>query len=298
MNIAVIGDLHGLVWEALRLGVRLQEEIGVPLAAMLCTGDLGYFPDAARLDPSTRKHAAGNPDELGFLARFAQPTPEVSEWLAGLPIPPPKLYFVRGNHEDHFALEPLHDTRHPTPVDAYQLVHYLPDNAVLELKGGDGEAIKIIGLGGVEVANPRKYHRLRMLQEASVAEILDRGPCSTDVLLTHDAPARLRERLGHDSRRPRREVGSELVDLVADELQPTYHFLGHWHRQLDCWSVGATTFCPLNIVRRRQDQRAPSPHCLGLLRWQGRDSHDFAYVNAPWLAEWRWAPAVALDGLL
>ena len=143
MYVAVVGDLHGLVWEALRLAVRLEEEVGERLAGVLCTGDLGYFPEVERLDRGTRKYAREDPDELGFLARFAHPVPEVTAWLGGLDHSPPALYFVRGNHEDHFALERLDGQGCPVALDAYGLIHYLPDGAALKLRGAGGESLRV-----------------------------------------------------------------------------------------------------------------------------------------------------------
>ncbi len=297
MYIAVVGDLHGLVWEALRLAVRLEVEIGERLAGVLCTGDLGYFPDVNRLDRGTTKYAREDPDELGFLARFVRRVPEVEQWLAGLDREPPPLYFVRGNHEDHFALERLDGKGRPTTLDAYGLIHYLPDGAALTFRGDGREAVRVTGVGGIELCNPRKYHPLRKIQEASAEALLNRAPGSVDVLLTHDAPTGMRDLVGEASRRPGREWGSEIVSLVAEHLRPVYHFFGHWHLDLPAVALGETTACPMNLVRSRRWQPGPLNHSLGLLRWHDARDHEFSYIQEPWLEEWRWAPMVRLDDL-
>ena len=285
MYVAIVGDLHGLVWHGLQLAVRLQQEVGSPLAAVLCTGDLAYFPDPDHLDKATAKHALDDPDELGFLQHFAAPVRAVQEWLDSLDCPPPPLYFVRGNHEDHSALERYAYSRRPVEVDAYGLIRYLPDDVTLSLTGERSETLRAVGLGGIERGNPRKHHPLRMIQEDLATRLLDRSPGSVDVLLTHDVPASVPGLLS--PRRPSR-IGSEIVALALEHLQPAYHFCGHMHWQFGPWRQGRTQVVLMNILRGSPDQESPSPCSLALLRWNGPQDHDLTTIEAEWFQTWRW----------
>ena len=68
MNIAVFADVHGRILLAFKLCARWQRETGRRVDLILQAGDLGAFPDLARLDRATLKHAGDGPTELGFLA--------------------------------------------------------------------------------------------------------------------------------------------------------------------------------------------------------------------------------------
>jgi hypothetical protein len=205
--------------------------------------------------------------------------------LDGLTRRPPPLYFVRGNHEDHFALAPHMRSQRPVALDAYGLVHLLPDNVPLTLTGADGEALRVIGLGGVEAANPRKYHALRAIDESAAQAMLGRSPSSVDVLVTHDAPAGLSHLCA--AARPSR-FGSEIVGLVAEHLRPRFHFCGHMHWRLPVASLNGTQTALLNILRRRADDDAPGEQALGLLRWDPSAGRGFGYVESDWYRTWRW----------
>ena len=70
----IFGDLHGRVLPAVRLASAWARDHGRPLAGVLQVGDLGYFPDPARLDKATIRHAKDDPLELGVLD-VVVPTP-------------------------------------------------------------------------------------------------------------------------------------------------------------------------------------------------------------------------------
>ena len=77
----VFGDLHGRVLPAFRLAQAWSREHGVALDGLLQVGDLGYFPDPARLDKATRRHAAHDALEAG--ARLvAEPSEEADAVFA------------------------------------------------------------------------------------------------------------------------------------------------------------------------------------------------------------------------
>ncbi|HEX5271729.1 MAG TPA: hypothetical protein VFW33_14625, partial [Gemmataceae bacterium] len=59
----VFGDLHGRVLPAFRLARAWSREHAIALAGLLQVGDLGYFPDPARFDKATKRHAEKDPLE-------------------------------------------------------------------------------------------------------------------------------------------------------------------------------------------------------------------------------------------
>ena len=54
----IFGDLHGRILPAFHLAMAWEREHGLRLDGLLQVGDLGYFPDPARLDKATARHAA------------------------------------------------------------------------------------------------------------------------------------------------------------------------------------------------------------------------------------------------
>ena len=74
----IFGDLHGRILPAFRLAMAWEREHGVRLDGLLQVGDLGYFPDPARLDKATARHAADDPLELGTCL-VAEPNREADE---------------------------------------------------------------------------------------------------------------------------------------------------------------------------------------------------------------------------
>jgi len=283
IHVLVVSDLHGAVWEALRLAVRVQEEhVGGDLAAVLCAGDLGYFPSPEHLDRATRRHAKRDPSELGFHAHFAAGSADMDQWLASLDRPAPRLYFIRGNHEDHRALQDIAGSDGPVAVDAYGLIHYLPDAVELELVGNDDVILRVAGLGGVEALDPARHHPLHGIQEGPVAALLGRRAGTIDVLLTHDVPSDM-PGLGSVAG-PGGETlpGSGPVAKVRRRLAPRYHFCGHLHRALEPVHIGSSAVLPLNALSDEPWQSFPNPNATALLSWGGPDDHGVEFVTSHW----------------
>ena len=55
LHIAVIGDVHGHLRLMFQLCRLWQVQTGVHLDLVLQCGDLGFFPDPARLDKATQR---------------------------------------------------------------------------------------------------------------------------------------------------------------------------------------------------------------------------------------------------
>jgi Icc-related predicted phosphoesterase len=294
MHVLFLSDLHGLVFDALRMAAHLRAAMGVDITAAFVCGDLGYFPSLEGLDGPTAKFAREDPDELGYLARFVQTNQEVARWLAALAAPPVPLYFIRGNHEDHEALGDMWSSSAPVAVDVYGLVHYLPDATPLVLRDASGTELIVAALGGIEGANPRKRHPLCEVQDDAAVRLLGMPRGAIDVLITHDPPAGLSPRPtgpGGESRRS--AAGSEVVRLVVEWLQPQYLFYGHLHRQLEPEQLGPTRCVGVNTLRGTRESRAPEPGSVVVLEWNGKASHCLVPVDDDSLRDWRWAPPVA-----
>ncbi len=291
MHILIMADLHGLVWDGLRVAVQVREEMEIEIDAVVVAGDLGYFPDLSRLDRATRKYGRKYPDELGYYAWFTKRDPQFEHWLSELDEPPPPIYFARGNHEDHEALAE-HVLRAPgRSVDVYGLVHYLPDGDRTALRNGHDE-LKLVAVGGIESFNPNRGHPLRGIQEYAVDRVLDMPRGSADILVSHDPPRKLLQQfLGHSRLRD----GSELIQIAVDWLKPRYCFSGHVHMPIPSARAGDTTCVGIGKMRKGRDQRCPSSGSVMLLRWDGPSSHELKEVPSEVFDGLRWAPRVHLQ---
>src|SRR5215213_10214336 len=61
----VFGDLHGRILPAFRFASYWANRAGRDVTALLQVGDMGYFPDPARMDKASLRHAKDDPLELG-----------------------------------------------------------------------------------------------------------------------------------------------------------------------------------------------------------------------------------------
>jgi hypothetical protein len=279
MNIAVFADVHGRVLLCFKLCARWQRETGEPVDLILQAGDLGAFPDPARLDRATVRHAAHDPSELGFAEHFVRRGPVADAVLAQTACP---LVFVRGNHEDQQWLDALESRADgPTfPVDPYGRVHCLK-TGIPYVVGGDGDPTTVLGIGRVGppigetvldkpvYIQPHERARLNLLGEHTI-----------DVLLTHDA--------ARDFVRP--GYGVAETRLILDYFRPAYHFYGHVETPLDrrTDANGVTVSCKLSdLTWDRSERGAPlNAGAMGILRWHDAEHQRFEVVEAPWLREY------------
>ncbi len=204
----VFGDLHGRILPAFRLAAAWSRAFGVRLAGALQVGDLGYFPNLARLDRATKKHAARDALELGCQQVIAF-TPEADAVFADPDIPP-ALWFTAGNHEDYEALE----DRAFAPgvsagdfaVDLYDRVRCVRDGDVTVLPGG----LRVGALWGVDNQSPSHRRNLPLRGYIRARSARDLSVKSFDVLLCHDSPPDL---VFPDS-------GSPLIEEVLRKVPP------------------------------------------------------------------------------
>lgn len=288
MNVAVFADLHGRALLAFMLCARWQRETGERVAAILQAGDLGAYPDEARLDRATRRHAQADPAELGFMRDFVESRDDVTSRLAETTCP---MIFVRGNHEDHTWLDAVErgaGTAPIFPIDIYQRIYCLRTGMPYTIAEDDAR-LTVLGVG--RIASPPGANNSTAAKYAQAAE-LERlytlGPAQVDVLLTHDVPP---------TNFNRRSLGMQEIRLALDEYRPAYHIYGHtdepYRREQDV--NGVTT--AIRMADLNWDRRSPGAplHAgvMGILRWRDRSDHSFDVVDAPWLLEysanaWRW----------
>lgn len=219
----VFGDIHGRLALMLTIAALWERSRGQRLDGLLQVGDMGAFPNHARLDDATARHARRDPDELGYRA-FLHAEDEAAPFLRACRAP---IYFVRGNHEDfeHLAAFPR-----PQAVDAAGRIIYIPDGQSLAL----GDGLLLGAFGGIppstEARGRGRSARDRFRKAGRRAQL---GPerfteeqmrrafkrrAAPDILMTHAGPA--------CSAFPR---GSSLLAELAERVRPGVHLFGHHH---------------------------------------------------------------------
>lgn len=105
-----------------------------------------------------------------------------------------------------------------------------------------------------------------------------------DVFVTHCGPSGVQGTLG-----------SPLLRAVIDSAQPSYHFYAHHSEHIEPTQIGETSCVWFNDVNFERAQRGMypyghlEPNCMGLLSWEGPDSHSFDFVTDSWFDEVTWA---------
>lgn len=278
MNIAVFADVHGRILLALKLCARWQRETGEQLDLILQAGDLGTFPDLARADSATKRHAERDPSELGFLEYFVTPHPRVERVLEELRC---DLIYVRGNHEDHEWLDHLEQQASAPifPVDPYQRLWCLKTGVPYTFEA-NGEHITILGVGRIGAPPDPKREKPTYIQPYERKRLNRLTDVSFDVLLTHDSA---RNQIFDGS-------GIEEIGLLIDLYQPSYHFFGHYDmmRLTQKSANGVTQQEKLvDLIWDRHDRgHALEADSMGLLRWHSREQQSFEVIDAPWLREY------------
>lgn len=280
-TILVFGDLHGRILPAFRLASAWARETGVPVSDVLQVGDLGFFPDPARLDRATVRHAKDDPLELGAID-ITDPNPSADGVFAD-PHAPPALWFTAGNHEDFAELDRLSGGTRDADfgADAYGRVRGIKDGRILEVGGLRVGAVW--GVDGVGRNARRNLPPRGFIAPRAVDRLLADRPF--DVLLSHDGPA--------DA--VRSGYGSELLSHLIELAQPRFAFFGHYggegHRTPD---IGATAVYHMAGFELRHGKGgAAEPGSVGELT-PTADGWRFEYLPADWLGRftrhtWKWA---------
>jgi hypothetical protein len=281
----IFGDLHGRILPAFRLAMRWEREHGLRLDGMLQVGDLGYFPDIARLDEATARHAADDPLELGT-SLVVEPNREADEVFRGGDGPPPTLWFTAGNHEDFTALAERERAggRRGTSfvVDAYGFVRCLRDGHVETMPG----PLRVAALWGIDDKAPnarRKTPERGRIRESSITAL---AGSAFDVLISHDGP---RDAVLVGS-------GSEGLGTLIDMARPAFAFFGHYGSRYGriVAPSGETGVFQMAGFEMRRDGSCAEAGSVGLLTWED-GSGTFEYLDGAWLRgftrhNWRYPP--------
>lgn len=264
----VFGDLHGRILPAFRFASYWADRAGRDVTALLQVGDMGYFPDPARMDKASLRHAKDDLLELG--AQDVAVRTEIADKVFQDDLHQPDgLWFTAGNHEDFDELERFarasgKDQR-DFAVDAYCRVRGIKDGEVHAFDCG----LKAAAVWGVDGEGPNSRQRLPSrgyIAERAVDALTTQ---EFDVLLMHDAPKDAK-RIGY---------GSELLAALIELAQPRFAFFGHYggdgsRIEKD---YGRTEVYHLAGFELRTRDGHPESGSVGVLEWTGADG-TFTYL--------------------
>jgi hypothetical protein len=227
-HVVVAGDWHGDIPWSLSVVAKLPELLpGEYPRVLLHAGDFGVWT---------------NDDSDAFLDQLNSSLGR-SEGI---------IYFIDGNHEDHRYLHYLAGTPNPTaPVQLRDRIFWLPrgyrwtwhNRTWLALGGA-------VSLDQADRTSGIAWFPEEEITEAQGRRIMEDGPA--DVMLTHDAPARVPLRLdptgdGWDRDALARSASHrERLQTVVDAVKPSYLIHGHYH--LEHLSVTGMAYGPLTAV--------------------------------------------------
>lgn len=281
----IFGDLHGRILPAFRLAMRWEREQGIRLDGLLQVGDLGYFPNTARLDRATARHAADDPLELGT-SLVVEPNREADEVFHGRGGPAPTLWFTAGNHEDFDALAEREGSggRHSStfPVDAYGFVRCIRDGRVETLPG----PLRVGAVWGIDDKAPNARRRTPERGRIRYRSLTALTGTSFDVLLSHDGP---RNAILAGS-------GSEGLGELIGLARPAFAFFGHYGSRYGrvVAMTGETQVYQMAGFEMRRGGACAEDGSVGLLTWEN-GAGAFEYLDGTWLRgftrhNWRHLP--------
>jgi hypothetical protein len=268
----VFGDLHGRVLPAFRLALAWQRAHGERLTGLLQVGDLGYFPDPARLDKATRRHAERDALELG--AGLVALRSREADAVFAEPDLPEALWFTAGNHEDYDALARLRHgagcTAFDFPVDHYGRVRCLRDGVVAVLPGG----LRVGALWGIDDRAPKARRTAPPAGRICKRSATALAYAAFDVLLTHESP---RDAMLAGS-------GSEAITRVIQLARPAFAFFGHYHGagRLHLCDFGPTRVVHVHHFELRGPGGTAEEGSVGVLRW-AEGAGRFECLDPAWL---------------
>jgi hypothetical protein len=298
LTILVLGDPHGYWRLAAALVRGYYDATGRWPDAVLCTGDMGYFPTPESVDKATRKHALKEPEQTAGLTRLLEGADPVLDALLTDGAPP--FVCVGGNHEAHPVLAAwvkAHPTSRPlVALDPLGRVVVLRDGDVSTVTGADGVTCRVGGLWGIEPSAARVDRRTpgKHIDPAAVRALHGRA---FDLLLTHDGPVSDQVIAGQT-------VGSLDIANLLMQRPHALGLFGHYHfRDGRRLVVGNAVAVQMGILR-------PGVPAMAALvtgipgRWDLTWWHDLpewrgaaeARINAlPWTAGAPPAPETVVD---
>lgn len=272
MLIAFVGDVHGMAFHAVAALATLQERLGRPFDLLIQVGDMGAYPDPARMDAASRRYLEAEPAQ-GDFTRLLSADGERAERLRRLRARfAGPIHFIRGNHEDlewlgRLPVDPGYRT---AGVDPFNLLRYVPDGAVLSFDG-----LRVGFLGGVEERSDAAG-----IDAEAYRSLRDLGAGTLDVLVTHEGPYGTSVGFRGDVH------GSPMMTRLGEALRPSFHIAGHAHTSHGPRTFGPTVYLGLSSLiasaRWHPEARGLQEGCLAVL---DTESGDLRQVTGSWLSE-------------
>lgn len=225
MLVAAAGDCHGqlsLLYEGVE---TLEQEMERPVDLVLQVGDLGVWPDPARIDKAAQHRLGAG---------------EFASWLERNEPVPRRTVFIAGNHEDFDFLD-ARETDEILPG-----LTFLASGQAVDVDV-NGDTLRIGGVGGCfgpsdfekeELSGRRRRHYTRRQLE----QLAKNAAGGLDILLLHDAPAGRLVAMRDTRERPYQRncptVG--LVELL-EATRPRICLTGHWHIRSERTVAGSRT---------------------------------------------------------
>jgi Icc-related predicted phosphoesterase len=278
MTILIVADLHGRWLLALKLATRLQKERNLQLDLILQCGDMGIYPDPARFDKATLRHARHDETELGFSRYFAKPNDEVKHLWEQLSC---ECIAVRGNHEDHEFLNQLEkqSTQTRFPVDYYQRIQVCKTGH-LQTFAKDNQTLTVAGIGRMGYrGNKRPGENQRFIQpyERDRLTALRQHTRHVDILLSHDCPLHQFDK----------DFGMPEIRGFLDYHKPFYHFFGHTGHPYQAVTDENRLTTSVKVAEMEWQPGGTLPHgSLVLLHWHDSFDHKLEVVNDSWIKEY------------
>ncbi len=272
MLIGFVGDVHGRVFHALAALATWQAVTGKRFDLLVQVGDMGAYPEPARMDAATLRYLQADPAEADFSrllradGQRAEHLRRLREHFAG------PIHFIRGNHEDFAWLQqlPVDVTTGTARVDPFDLLRYVPDGTTLRF-----DDLPIAFLGGEET----DAADAGAIDPGAYRALMDRGAGTIDVLVTHDAPYGLS--VGYHGQ----TQGSRLITRLVEHVEPRFHVAGHYHLN-GPRAYGRTTFlCLSDLVASplwHPESRGLQVGCLAVL---DTETAALRPVMDPWLSD-------------
>ncbi len=241
INIAIFGDLHGHITEALIQLREWQQFSGTQVAGILQVGDIGAFDYTSNIDATSRKMIEKDQQELGFRDYFygsaeAEAFFGKGGYFRGLP-----FYFVDGNHDDINFVNSMSERED----QAYENIQFLSGVREAEFSG---KKLLVAGIG---------WHDYK----PKLREVANR---KVDILVTHS------KTIPQKRREERRTEDVEVVDL-SREVDYRFHFFGH-HRYAPRMSEPHRNSYGFN------DVKAKTSGGMGILELSEKQRGFFYYI--------------------
>lgn len=242
-NVPVFGDVHGNLIGMLNTLSKMQIKNSETYDIVLQVGDMGFFRNIEALDEASRRRMSkSNPlkENSASIIRHLNSDdiyenffvkPEGFEKLSC------KIYFIRGNHEEHSYLLKLDDI---TQLDKYGVINYLPDSRRLNL--GDAQTnISVMGIGGIDPTTRPNSYRKNPLISHSINSFNDTENYSgIDLLLLHQGPE------GNTK-------GSTQINDFIEATNPKMVIHGHGHDNYSESQIGNTKILSLGLMSRNNN---------------------------------------------